>query len=159
MFIGWMERINRKLKTQILVGTSAICWAIWLTRNDIVLTRSQHHIICRLSFGGPTGPGLGPYYRRRIARRWRWDAGLLRQPRWRCLQDTVGNLVIELLFRYWVCKPFFYSFWIKTLCLRLRGQQCLCYNKEQLYALVDAEAMILIYIPFSIKKVQSKQGP
>ena len=35
----WLEGINRKLKFHILVGASAICWAIWLTRNDIVFDK------------------------------------------------------------------------------------------------------------------------
>ena len=40
IFIGWLEGINRKLKSQILVGASAICWTIWLTRNDIVFDKA-----------------------------------------------------------------------------------------------------------------------
>jgi hypothetical protein len=39
MFTGWLEGINRKLKSQIPVGVSAFCWAIWLTRNDIVFDK------------------------------------------------------------------------------------------------------------------------
>ena len=39
IFTGWLEGINRKLKSHILVGASAICWAIWLTRNDIVFDK------------------------------------------------------------------------------------------------------------------------
>jgi hypothetical protein len=36
IFTSWLEEINRKLKSQIIVGASAFCWAIWLIRNDIV---------------------------------------------------------------------------------------------------------------------------
>jgi hypothetical protein len=39
LFIGWLEGIIRKLKYLILVGASAICWTIWLTRNDIVFDK------------------------------------------------------------------------------------------------------------------------
>jgi hypothetical protein len=39
MFIDWLEGINRKLKSHILVGASAFCWMIWLTRNDIVFDK------------------------------------------------------------------------------------------------------------------------
>ena len=39
LFTGWLEGINRKLKSHILVGASAICWVIWLTRNDIVFDK------------------------------------------------------------------------------------------------------------------------
>ena len=34
-----MDGVNRKLKSQLLVGASSICWAIWLTRNDIVFDK------------------------------------------------------------------------------------------------------------------------
>ena len=149
MFIGWLEGINRKLKSNILVGASVICWMIWLTWNGIVFYKILTPSYLQIIFRGSTGSGSGPYHRkRRIVKWWRWDAGILRQPWWRCLQGTVGDLVIELLFRCWVCKPFFYSFWTKTLCLRLHGPQCLCCNMEQLYALVHAEAGILIYYLF-----------
>jgi hypothetical protein len=39
LFTDWLVGVNRKLKSQILVGASAICWAIWLTRNDIVFDK------------------------------------------------------------------------------------------------------------------------
>jgi hypothetical protein len=39
IFTGWLEGINRKLKSQIIVGASALCWAVWLTRNDIVFNK------------------------------------------------------------------------------------------------------------------------
>jgi hypothetical protein len=40
LFTCWMEGLNRKLKSQILVGASAICWALWLTRNDVALDKA-----------------------------------------------------------------------------------------------------------------------
>jgi len=39
LFTYWLEGINRKLKSHILVGASAICWALWLTRNNIVFDK------------------------------------------------------------------------------------------------------------------------
>ena len=39
MFTDWLHGFNRKLKSKILVGASAICWVIWLTRNDIVFDK------------------------------------------------------------------------------------------------------------------------
>jgi hypothetical protein len=65
-----------------------------------------YYLICRLSSGGLTGSGFGPYYRRR--RITRWVAGILRQPRWRCLQDTVGDSVIELRYRCCFWKLYFF---------------------------------------------------
>ena len=38
-FSGWLEGLNRKLKSQILVGASAFGWALWLTRNNIVFDK------------------------------------------------------------------------------------------------------------------------
>ena len=65
LFISWLHGINRKLKYKILVGASAICWTIWLTRDDIFLTRLQHHLICRLSSGDLLDQVVIFYYRRR----------------------------------------------------------------------------------------------
>jgi hypothetical protein len=31
LFTGWLDGINRKLKSKTLIGASAIYWAIWLT--------------------------------------------------------------------------------------------------------------------------------
>ncbi|CAN6182020.1 unnamed protein product [Urochloa humidicola] len=39
MFNGWLSGINRKLKSQILAGASAMCWAIWISRNDVVFDK------------------------------------------------------------------------------------------------------------------------
>jgi hypothetical protein len=39
MFTGWLVGIDKKLKSQIFVGASVICWAIWLTRNNIVFDK------------------------------------------------------------------------------------------------------------------------
>jgi hypothetical protein len=39
-FSDWLEGINRKLKSKIIVGASALCWAVWLSRNDIVFNKT-----------------------------------------------------------------------------------------------------------------------
>jgi hypothetical protein len=39
LFTGWLEGINRKLKSQIFVGASAICWVIWLAQNGIAFDK------------------------------------------------------------------------------------------------------------------------
>jgi hypothetical protein len=36
MFTGWLNGVNKKLMYKILVGASALRWAIWLTRNDMI---------------------------------------------------------------------------------------------------------------------------
>jgi hypothetical protein len=39
MFDDWLLRVDKKSKL-ILVGASAICWALWLSRNDMVFDKS-----------------------------------------------------------------------------------------------------------------------
>ena len=41
MFNGWLIGLNKKLMYKILVGASAVCWAIWLSRNDMVFNNSR----------------------------------------------------------------------------------------------------------------------
>lgn len=40
MFSSWLNGIGGRLKQLLLVGASAICWAIWLSRNDVVFDKS-----------------------------------------------------------------------------------------------------------------------
>jgi hypothetical protein len=65
LFTDWLDGINRKLKYKILVGASAICWVIWLTRNNIIFDKAAAPSYLQVIFRGPTGPGPGPYFRRR----------------------------------------------------------------------------------------------
>jgi hypothetical protein len=41
MFNGWLNGINKKLMYKILVGASALCWEIWLSRNDMVFNNTR----------------------------------------------------------------------------------------------------------------------
>ena len=36
MFNGWLNGINKKFMYKILIGASALCWTIWLSRNGMV---------------------------------------------------------------------------------------------------------------------------
>jgi hypothetical protein len=40
MFGSWTNRVGGKLKRQLLAGASAFCWAIWLSRNDVVFDKT-----------------------------------------------------------------------------------------------------------------------
>jgi hypothetical protein len=40
MFTNWLLQLGRKLRRQILVGATALCWAIWTSRNDIIFDKS-----------------------------------------------------------------------------------------------------------------------
>jgi hypothetical protein len=41
MFTNWLLGLGRKRRKLLLVGVSAICWAIWISRNDIFLINLQ----------------------------------------------------------------------------------------------------------------------
>jgi hypothetical protein len=52
LFTGWLDGINRKLKSKILVGASAICWVIWLTRNNIIFDKAATPSYLQVIFRG-----------------------------------------------------------------------------------------------------------
>jgi hypothetical protein len=52
MFTGWLEGLNRKRKSQILVGASAICWVLWLTRNEVVFDKTTTPSYLQVIFKG-----------------------------------------------------------------------------------------------------------
>jgi hypothetical protein len=52
LFTGWLDGINRKLKYKILVGASAICWVIWLTRNNIIFDKAAAPSYLQVIFRG-----------------------------------------------------------------------------------------------------------
>lgn len=39
MFDDWLLRVDKKSKL-ILVGAFAICWALWLNKNDMIFDKS-----------------------------------------------------------------------------------------------------------------------
>jgi len=40
LYNDWLLRFDCKSKTQLVCGVSALCWALWLSRNDIVFDNS-----------------------------------------------------------------------------------------------------------------------
>jgi hypothetical protein len=36
LFNSWLRGLNKDLKQLVLLGASAVCWAIWHNRNDII---------------------------------------------------------------------------------------------------------------------------
>jgi hypothetical protein len=65
MFTDWPHGFHRKLKFKIFVGASAICWVIWLTRNDVVFNKVLAPSYLQVIFRETSGSGFGPYFRRR----------------------------------------------------------------------------------------------
>ena len=52
MFNGWLNGINKELMYKILVGASAICWTIWLNRNDMVFNNFRAVTPLQIIFRG-----------------------------------------------------------------------------------------------------------
>jgi hypothetical protein len=50
MFINWLLSIGHKNRKQILVGATALCWAIWTSRNDIIFDNSPLPIYMQVLF-------------------------------------------------------------------------------------------------------------
>jgi hypothetical protein len=39
MFTWWMQGVEKKLRYKILVGSCTLCWALWLSRNDVIFDK------------------------------------------------------------------------------------------------------------------------
>ena len=49
---NWLSGVGTKLKRQLLVGASALCWAIWLNRNDVVFDKSPTKTYLQVLYRG-----------------------------------------------------------------------------------------------------------
>jgi hypothetical protein len=47
---AWLDGISRKLMNQILLGAAALCWAIWLNRNDMVFNNAKSNTFMQVIF-------------------------------------------------------------------------------------------------------------
>jgi hypothetical protein len=63
IFGSWLTSLDNRMKSHFILGASAICWAIWLSRNDAVFIMdgdlhldfvfsliSAHYVLFFLSF-------------------------------------------------------------------------------------------------------------
>lgn len=50
MFGTWLRGVPPKAKKQILLGATALCWAIWLNRNDMVFNKIKTNSILQVIF-------------------------------------------------------------------------------------------------------------
>jgi hypothetical protein len=48
----WLNQFREKLKRHALAGISAFCWAIWLSRNDVVFNKSPIKTFLHVLFRG-----------------------------------------------------------------------------------------------------------
>jgi len=52
MLCSWLRGFSMKLRKQFLVGVAAMCWAIWLSRNDVVFNQKQPNSYLQVIFRG-----------------------------------------------------------------------------------------------------------
>ena len=52
LFGNCLRSVGTKLKRKLLTGASALCWAIWLSRNDIVFDRSPSKTYMQVLYRG-----------------------------------------------------------------------------------------------------------
>ena len=50
LFGYWMHGLSLKLKNQILLGVAALCWSIWLNRDDMVFNKSKSNTSMQVIF-------------------------------------------------------------------------------------------------------------
>ena len=52
LFSNCLRSVGTKLKRKLLTGESALCWAIWLSRNDMIFDRSLTKTYMQVLFQG-----------------------------------------------------------------------------------------------------------
>jgi hypothetical protein len=52
LFGPWLRSFSKKQRNRVLVGVAAFCWAIWISRNDIVFHKSHFLSILQVMFRG-----------------------------------------------------------------------------------------------------------
>jgi hypothetical protein len=46
----------------VLIDLAAVCWALWISRNDLVFQKSQCKSILQVFLGGRSGLEVGPSF-------------------------------------------------------------------------------------------------
>jgi hypothetical protein len=52
LFVHWSKVGNKKYNTLLLTAATALLWAIWLTRNEVVLNKCKHKSFLQVLFRG-----------------------------------------------------------------------------------------------------------
>ena len=52
LFGNWLNGVQPRLKHQFFVGIAALCWAVWLCRNDVVFNGSKTNSFVQVIFKG-----------------------------------------------------------------------------------------------------------
>jgi hypothetical protein len=52
LFNGWANGLGRQFKKLVLVGSVALCWALWTSRNDMVFNNSPSKTYMQVLYQG-----------------------------------------------------------------------------------------------------------
>jgi hypothetical protein len=52
LFGSWLRSFSHKQRALVIVGVAAFCWALWLSRNDVVFQKSKSKSILQVMFRG-----------------------------------------------------------------------------------------------------------
>jgi hypothetical protein len=52
LFGPWLRSFSSKPMNLVLIGMAAFCWALWISRNDLVFQKSQYKFIFQVIFRG-----------------------------------------------------------------------------------------------------------
>jgi hypothetical protein len=52
LFDPWIRSFSKKQRNLVLVGLASFCWALWISRNDLVFHKSQYKSILQVIFRG-----------------------------------------------------------------------------------------------------------
>jgi hypothetical protein len=52
LFGPWLRSFSSKQRNIVLIGLAVICWALWVSRNDLVFQKSQYMSILQVIFRG-----------------------------------------------------------------------------------------------------------
>jgi hypothetical protein len=52
LFCPWLRSFSSKQRNLVLIGLAAICWVVWISRNDLFFQKSQYMFILQVIFRG-----------------------------------------------------------------------------------------------------------
>jgi hypothetical protein len=52
LFGPWLRSFSKQQRNLVLIGMAALCWAIWISRNDLVFNKSHYKSILQVIFRG-----------------------------------------------------------------------------------------------------------
>jgi hypothetical protein len=59
LFGPWLRSFSKKQMSLVVIGVAALCWAIWISRNDLVFKKSQYVSVLQVIFRGVFGSEVG----------------------------------------------------------------------------------------------------